>query len=185
MCERLSRVRREHGGVKWVREDLLHVTLMFLGEVAPRVPSELELRLKPLLAGIPPFRLGLGGMGVFPSASSPRVLWVGLEGDGGSMERLKALAEAVEEASRGVLIARGEPFVPHMTLGRVRRGETVGAGLMDALEGVRFRPGEGDFLVDQVVVMESRLGPGGPSYVPLKRIPLGVDGGLGGLPGGL
>ncbi|MCX7828816.1 MAG: RNA 2',3'-cyclic phosphodiesterase [Thermanaerothrix sp.] len=178
LFERLSRVRRDHGAVKWVREDLLHVTLMFLGEVAPRVSFDVEARLKPALAAMGSFRLRLGGIGVFPSPSSPRVLWVDLEGSDEGMKRLFGLAAAVEEACRGAGIARGEPFVPHMTLGRVRRGERVGADLMEALEGVRFGPREGEFLVDRVVIMESRLGPGGPSYVPLKSMPLG-EGGLG------
>jgi 2'-5' RNA ligase len=67
---------------------------------------------------------------------------------------------------------RGEHrrFVPHITLGRAgRKGPPQ--SLVRELAGLAEFEG-GSMLVDEVTVYASTLGPEGPSYNPLARVPL-------------
>ncbi len=152
-------------GVRWVREEALHVTLRFLGDTDPSRVPELAARVAEQTAGLAPIELRLGRIGAFPTARRPRVIVVHAEPE----RELTALAEAVE---RGVVAAGFEPeprrFRAHLTLGRVRsrapdlRGVTVpdtaARHACDVTEAVLFR---------------SELRPSGARYTPLERIPLG------------
>ena len=114
--------------VRWVRAEGVHVTLKFLGWVEPARLEQIQTdarrrRRRPACA---PVRAR--GLGAFPNLRRPRVLWVGLEGEG-----LAELAACVEEAmSRLDFEPEKRGFTPHITLGRVngmrgwsRRGGVV------------------------------------------------------------
>jgi len=68
-------LRAEPGGARPVGADLLHITLQFLGEV----PESAESRVIGALDSIKfdAFDVRIGGVGAFPNAGSPRVVWVG------------------------------------------------------------------------------------------------------------
>src|SRR5262245_16770248 len=64
--------------IRLVEPAQVHLTLAFLGEVASPLSEQVtEAMLQPF-TGIAPFRLALGGVGVFPSRGAPRILWLGL-----------------------------------------------------------------------------------------------------------
>ena len=145
--------------VKWVEEENLHLTVKFLGEVAPERLAALEGALARAVPACRAFRLELSGLGTFPPRGVPRVLWVGV---GGEVEAFRDLHRAVERS----LAALGYPeedreFRPHLTLGRVRspRGVDALRHRMAALDGAY-----GDLAVGEVALMESRLTPRGPVY---------------------
>jgi len=156
-----------HRAVKWVEPENFHFTLKFLGEVPEEALPAVGRAIRSATLG-GPFEVTVEGVGVFPSLRTPRVLWIGV-GEGG--DRLRVLAHHVEEALvRGGFPRERKPFEPHLTLGRVREGHNV-RGLGPALAGVRdVRIGRQR--VESVVVMESRLGPRGPSYIPRDVITL-------------
>jgi RNA 2',3'-cyclic 3'-phosphodiesterase len=66
--------------VTWVRPELVHLTLKFLGDVdegrVPDIVSAMEAAARESFEA----RGGLGG--VFPDRGAPRVVWVGLERGG-------------------------------------------------------------------------------------------------------
>ena len=68
-------LRAEPGGARPVGADLLHITLQFLGEV----PEGAEGRVIGALGSVKfdAFDVRIGGVGAFPNARSPRVVWVG------------------------------------------------------------------------------------------------------------
>lgn len=170
MDSRLAPLRRSFPLVKWVREDLLHLTLMFLGEVPGGVVEEIAGALAPRVFDMAPFDLSLGAMGAFPGSGVPRVLWVGLEGD---LDGLERLARVVRQVAQGISMQKVEQFVPHMTVGRVKRPDPALLPIRDALDATGFKGLGVSFRVEQVVLMESRLGPGGPTYLPIGRYPMG------------
>lgn len=154
--------------VKWVEPQNLHFTLKFLGEIPQeRVPDVGEAVRS--VAQTKPFEIAVGGLGAFPNLRTPRVLWVGVTEGAGD---LAALARRVEDALFRVHFPREvRPFEPHLTIGRIRQG-SGGPDLARALE----RSGDakiGRQRVEWVVVMESRLGPKGPTYVVLESVRLG------------
>ncbi len=154
--------------VKWVEPENLHFTLKFLGEVPEEhLPSVVEAVRE--VAIRQPFELSIESLGAFPDLRAPRVLWVGVRE--GARE-LATLAQHVEEALFRARFPREErPFEPHLTIGRIRTGGKE-RGLWQALE--RLRDAKiGRQRVEWVVVMESRLGPKGPTYIARAEVRLG------------
>jgi 2'-5' RNA ligase len=153
-------------GVRWVREESLHVTLRFLGDIDPARVPDLVRDVALETTGVEPFRLCLGAARLFPSERRPRVVALGLE----PLAPLEALAAAV---ARGVAAAgfapEERPFQAHLTIGRVKQRaarrldvtvpDTVGSEACDVTQAVLFR---------------SELQRTGARYTPLERVPLGA-----------
>jgi 2'-5' RNA ligase len=182
LAEAQRRLGREGGAspmrdarpVKWTHPEGMHLTLRFLGETDSARVTELSLALREAVAGFSPIRLSLAGLGVFPPGGAVRVVWAGL---GGEVDRLTALAAAVEEA----VAARGwareaRPFHPHATLARIedRRAGAAIRGLLEEGGGARLLepPMPNVFPLAHVVLFESRLGSGGARYRALDLFPL-------------
>jgi 2'-5' RNA ligase len=144
--------------VRWVRDDGLHITLKFFGEVTSDRLDAIEEMLQFATAGMPPMELVLSGGGAFPSSERPRVLR--LEVSAGP--DLELLQDRIERGSEPIgFPPEGRPFRPHITLGRVREGHRLPVGAMRQLEAL---PGGSRFLADRVVLYESRQTPRGPEY---------------------
>src|SRR5436305_9372781 len=110
--ERLLSALRPEALVKWSPLDNLHITIKFIGSWPDERLPELHDALSRLEPG-EPFRIELKGLGWFPNAHSPRVLWAGVNGG----EELKRLASAVEDTLEPLGVAReNREFSPHLTL---------------------------------------------------------------------
>jgi len=161
------RTRPGGDGVRWVRPENLHVTLRFLGEIAPAQAAPLAAHVREHAQALAPFALRLGALASLPPGRRPRVLVLELAPG----EPLAALADAVE---RGVVAAGCAPearnFRGHLTLGRVRE-----RGASPSLAGLAAAPAE--FVVTESVLFASELHPSGSRYTPLERVPLGGAGG--------
>jgi len=164
--EGLDRVAR------WARPEGIHLTLKFLGETPAVIAPELGQTLEVALAGVGAPRLTLQGLGVFPNARAPRVIWVGL---GGDLEALAALNRRVEAAIAPLgFPTEVRPFSPHLTLARIAEHtgrderERIGAAVQRAtLETTAA------FAARTVSLIRSDLLPGGPLYTPLHSVQLG------------
>jgi 2'-5' RNA ligase len=146
--------------VRWVREEGLHLTLKFLGEVAAEREAELVAALGRAAAGARPLSLVVRGLGVFPDVRRPRVVWLGVEGE----PALELLQHRVEQEFGPLgFPPEGRPFRPHLTLGRAARGARPRelAGLEAALGRVRV---EAAALVETLDLMESTLKRDGAVY---------------------
>ncbi len=144
--------------VRWVRDDGLHITLKFFGEVTSDRLEAIEEMLQFATAGMGPLELVLSGGGAFPSSRHPRVLR--LEVTAGA--DLELLQDRLERGCEQIGFApEGRPFRPHITLGRVREGDRLPPGAMRQVETL---PTGTPFLADQVVLFESRQTAAGPTY---------------------
>lgn len=158
------------GGIRWVPAHQLHFTLKFLGEVPDdRIAAARDAATR-AAAGVPPFDLALEGLGAFPAAGPPRVVWAGC---GAGREELVAMAAAVEAAfGEAGFLKEPRPFSPHLTLGRVKDPRAIPTRpFRDALSRgavARF----GTIAAREIVLLRSDLLPAGPSYVPLVTAPL-------------
>ncbi len=157
--------------VKWVAPQSIHLTLKFLGQVPGSKIQAIVEALGNACWGCEPFELSLAGAGCFPNPQSPRVLWVGLEGD---LERLASLQQAVEGALGKLgFPPEDRPFKPHLTLGRVR--ETAGKEERCRLGlATRALPGMGGTKVPVAAVslIRSHLRPEGAVYEKLAELSL-------------
>lgn len=146
-----------------------HLTLRFLGEVPRERTAHLVDALQPVGTSTAPFDVTLEGVGAFPSAERPRVVWVGASEGAAELTRL---AERVREALAG----EGEPdrretFSPHLTLFRVRSG-TDRRRAIELLSGAVPPPSPRRFHVGEFVLKESELSPRGATHRTLATIPL-------------
>ena len=154
--------------VRWVRPEGIHLTFVFLGEVAADRLAPIRGALAAAIGEAPaPFRLRAAGVGAFPDRGPLRVIWVGIEGDDAAA-RLRNVLE--EHLARCGYVAGERGFRPHLTLGRVRQER----GREDRTLLERYRSIDlGEFPVDAVSLFESRLGPQGARYAALARLPMG------------
>ena len=114
--ERLQSSLRPEAFIKWSPLDNFHITTKFIGEWPDSRLDELFASLE-TLPPREPFDVELKDLGWFPDARSPRVLWVGVHGDG----PLENLARATDECLTKIGIAKEErPFTPHLTLARIK-----------------------------------------------------------------
>lgn len=159
--------------VRWIKVSGIHLTLKFLGNVAeadlPRIKDRL-IQVGQRHAG---FTFSFGGVGCFPNTKRPRVVWVGVEEQTGT---LLSLQQDVENslASLGFEPEK-RAYHPHLTLGRTQRrvsprdqrrlGEiiaTAGVGELGQVRVASFR------------LMRSDLRPDGAVYASLAAFPLGL-----------
>ena len=84
--------------VKWVREENLHITLKFLGQVDRRAVSEIMKALESAAGGAEPFRAEVAGVSFFPKPTRPRIVAAGV--DPHAAERLTELAEGLRRFAR-------------------------------------------------------------------------------------
>lgn len=157
-------------GARWSETLPFHLTLAFLGDVAHVDLNDVCRASAAAAAATEPFDLRLEGLGAFPDADRPRVVWVGATGPG--LAPLGSLREGIVEAVRAI----GQPpsddrFHAHVTLGRLKPGRGPSPDLAPLMKHYRtWSPGS--FPVVEAVVYASTLTPDGPVYAPLGRAPL-------------
>jgi 2'-5' RNA ligase len=161
-------LRDSGADVRWVPSENLHLTLKFLGNVPEEGLPGIRERVEEAAARSRSFKALLSGVGVFPGARRPRVVWIGLE----DADELPALQGRIDENLRALgFQPEGRPFSPHLTIGRVRSQKGT-VRLMKGLEALKDTV-FGEFTAGSVSVMKSRLGPSGAKYTRLYGIPLG------------
>lgn len=151
--------------VGWEREEKLHLTLKFFGGVEPERADAMAGALALSAAAARPFTLSLEGAGAFPTAARPSVLWLGLSDPSGDLARLHARLE--EECAALNFPREQRPFHPHVTLARIRAATSEARSLARRHLELAFQPLA--LAVSEIVLMSSRLGPGGSVHTPLSR----------------
>ena len=156
-------------GLSFVDPNQAHVTLKFLGDTPSHRLDEVTAAIAGAVedAGVEPFEVTYGGLGVFPNLDYISVVWLGVEsGD----EQLTALHEAVEARTTDIgFDPETHSFTPHVTLARMSH-----AGGKERVQQVvsAESPTVGTAHVDGIALTESELGPDGPEYSTVERFAL-------------
>jgi 2'-5' RNA ligase len=166
----LAGLKPTTGAVRWVRPDVLHLTLKFIGHLGEeKLPA-----LRDALARVgtsEPVELEFHGVGFFPNPRSPRVFWVGVRGN----DALFDLTGQIETALEPLGIARERrAYAPHLTLGRFKSGpgkKTDAHGLRRLQEKIAALPSVdfGHVRCEEFFLYQSKLSPGGAKYSKLER----------------
>jgi len=171
VAQEQSALRRKAGergaDVRWVAPQNLHLTLRFLGQVTEPMVAAIQDGLEPAAKNLAPFEVTAAGIGVFPDAQHPKVVWVGLRDDGAFVRLHAAVSEVL---ARMGFAPDDKPFRSHVTIGRVKGGdaEALAACLAEFPERAY-----GAFTVREIVCYRSDLHPSGADYHMLWRLPLG------------
>lgn len=166
----IDRLRVSGAPVKWASAPNLHITLKFLGNVSADEISDLCRTIESIVEGVPPFSIHCRGAGAFPNVDRPRVVWLGIDQGG---DELVALHKRIDNAmSEMGFRPEVREFHPHITLGRIRRGDPTLEQLSELIRKNADFDG-GSFDVHDVCVFSSSLKRQGPEYTPLSRAELG------------
>ena len=154
-----------------MRPEAIHLTLKFLGDIRVDRADAIVESVSRSVHDLPPFELRIGGPGTFPDGKSPRVLWVGVDGD---LLELAATQKKLEDALATLGFAREDrPFSPHLTVGRLREGTPLSdrRQAAEALYSATVPP-EARMHGSSISLMRSTLLPNGAVHTRLAHIPL-------------
>jgi len=161
--------------IKWVEQQNLHLTVKFLGEVDGNWVSEISQVVKQKVAGTGSFELLLSGLGFFPGARHPKVVWLGVDGE---VDKFHLLHRRVEEGLAALGWAMdNQNFAPHLTLGRLRALQASEV-LVSKVDEVRKNWSAISIAVSSIELMKSQLTPKGPIYHVLESIKLNAGEGI-------
>jgi len=151
--------------LRWLKEEQLHVTIKFLGEVGDEQLSDVKNVLQPLAREASPFSVTVLGSGVFPARGPVRIIWAGVDD---AEERILPLQQIVERECEKTGFKREErPFRPHITLARVKDDRTRGA-LRKRVEAAPIEAREQ--LIDAVTLFQSKLSANGSEYSVVEKV---------------
>ncbi len=153
--------------VTWVRPELMHITLKFLGDTPERIMHTVGEIFLSTCSKISSFKLKIKkDTGSFPKMGEPRVLWAGLQNIPGE---LYSLSDELNTAYVALgFDDSGKRFSPHISLARVK--EKPHPSLIPAFLDYEFP--EEEFWVKRIIWYESCHRKGKLCYLPLEECKL-------------
>jgi RNA 2',3'-cyclic 3'-phosphodiesterase len=154
---------------RWVRPEMMHVTLKFIGHIEAEKLDSVLAALLPVRSE-QPVEMEFRGLGFFPSERRPRVVWCRVE----ASANLAALAADIESSLDPIGIAsESREFIPHLTLARLDP-EKVPQGSVEKLVHAASELKATDFGSShdaEFYLFESILKPSGAEYKRLQTFP--------------
>ena len=154
--------------ISWVKPANIHLTVKFLGEISPAAVERAAEAAALTVSAASPMELAVKGLGLFPDARRPRVIWAGLSG--GTQSLIDFQAGLDENLGVAGFAGEQRPFKAHLTLGRIKKAVAPGA-LVSALDACAAFPSP-RFSADRLVLYSSQLRPEGAVYGILREFPL-------------
>ena len=149
-------------GARWQDDEQLHLTLRFVGEVDRHLSEDLAAALGSVRH--PPVAVSLDGVGSFMRGGRGAI-WAGIA----PQDALRSLHRSVEGACRRAgLPPESRSFHPHVTLARLSRGAGSPDPFLERWAGLA----SASFIIDSMILFESRLGSEGATYTSIARYPL-------------
>ncbi|WP_066520224.1 RNA 2',3'-cyclic phosphodiesterase [Sphingobium cloacae] len=147
-------------GARWQKDDQLHLTLRFIGEVDGHVADDLAGLLGTVR--FQPFSIALAGVGRFEKNGRTDALWAGVH----PREALSALHRKIDHlcVTMGLHPER-RAYLPHITLARGGRSMAPPGLFMENHASLASAP----FQVDGFSLYESHLGREGAIYDPIAH----------------
>ncbi len=158
--------------VKWEKSTKLHLTIKFLGDTDTGLKEKVESKLLEIVSNRRPFWLRYNGIGCFPNAKNPRIIWIGCNPLSSDLEILQ---KSIDDACADIGFEREKrEFHPHITIGRLKirsgKDRRVIPDLIKRMENITFDALENE--VHSVLLMKSELHPDGSVYSILKQFSL-------------
>lgn len=154
--------------IKWTKKENLHITLLFLGDVNKEKIPEIEKMIEESVLNVPSFDINILETLYSPeSLEVPNMIWAKVE----ESEHLKKINEnlRIRIGDLKVGFNKREKFVPHVTLGKIKKWEfgQIGMENLPEIKKELFLNSQ----IHSVELMESKLGRGGSRYSIIKSFP--------------
>jgi len=147
---------------KPVESTNFHFTLQFLGEISEEVSQKVIKALQTI--EFSSFTVNLRGIGAFPKAKFPRVVWIGTDEEGGNL--LIQLAKKVEKVLEPLGFFSDKPFKPHLTVFRIKKKIGDITKELEKQKTIDF----GVQKVTEIKFKKSELTQNGPIYTDLEEV---------------
>jgi 2'-5' RNA ligase len=144
--------------IRWLLPEDYHITLIFFGPVEEERISLIREQMDSCVPLYKPFVLKSAGADQFPRRGEPRVYVESLEDTDGRLGSLHSLLRRNLESDFSL---ERRKFLPHITTARLKKS-------FGDLPPYRDEPLA--FVLDRLVLFESRLHPSGAVYDPLYEI---------------
>jgi RNA 2',3'-cyclic 3'-phosphodiesterase len=163
---------------RWVRPESLHITLKFIGEQTPEQVEALTARLRQIESN--EIETRCGEFGFFPTATAPRVFWIGIQAG----PELAELATSIDVAAGELGVPREDrPYSPHLTLARAggrsgspkwHKGDRPNStfGVLEKRLAAMSEIDFGTMTAHEFILYQSQVFSGGSRYTKLQRFPL-------------
>jgi 2'-5' RNA ligase len=166
----IRRLAEIDSGVRWVDDNVMHITLQFLGDVEELEVPEICARTVAAVEDVPAFGMQIQGLGAFPNLDKPRTIWGGV---GEGIEDLRKLQQEIEEALNAMRFPREKrQYKPHITLGRVRNSHGLEEVCAEIAEAGDYNFGLAS--VDEVIIFSSERTSNGPIYTRMGTAELAL-----------
>jgi 2'-5' RNA ligase len=156
-------LKQTRADIKLVERENLHFTVKFLGEIPESMVEEVDKRMRTL--ALQRMQVGVRGLGAFPDARRPRVVWAGVSPQ--DLASISSSGQRVIDVLEGIGESDERGFHPHITVARVRSARNLEAlaSVMRELAAKEF----GSSTITALKLKSSSLTPNGPTYRDIKE----------------
>ncbi len=116
LAHALDQARGGVEDVHWQRDDQLHLTLAFIGDVSKNIMREIEGELARV--SFDPFELCLNGVGMFGKIGNPKALWANVEDKKPLQHLHEKIMQVLDPLDLGL---DHRKYKPHVTLARFKK----------------------------------------------------------------
>ena len=157
-------IKQTTADIKWVAPKNCHITLKFIGNIPHDTLVNIPTIFDPIFSTTGSLEFSLKGLGAFPSAINPEIIWIGINDPKGMFAQWSHIINH-QMASLGI---KNElrPFIPHITIGRLRskRSEESLSQIITLLQTPSLL-----FRINNITLFQSRLTNQQPEYTVLHR----------------
>jgi 2'-5' RNA ligase len=155
----LIQVGSDSSKLKKVEKQNLHFTLTYIGDVDETLLERIKKNFSEIK--FTSFEFNYGNIGGFPNSNRARIVWLGVDEDG--HKNISKLWQLVYEKLANFAKKDNDPFIPHITLFRLRNGSI---NLDTLISNHTSATGISD-RIDRLTVKQSTLTPLGPRYTDI------------------
>jgi 2'-5' RNA ligase len=162
----LKPLKNNYPGLKWIKKQSLHLTIKFIGEESQAKTREISKIAKNVFSHLETFQLSTKSLGFFPNKKRPRVFFLALNNPDQLFDTVTSLEEGLDSVG---IEKENRKFLPHITLARIKNLHLQPEQISE-LENFKYTPFS--LFIDEIILMQSTLTPGGARYTPVQKFSL-------------
>ncbi|TGG87800.1 RNA 2',3'-cyclic phosphodiesterase [Geotoga petraea] len=162
LTDTIEKLKRMGFKGNWTKPENIHLTLFFLGNLNMHKIVDIAYKMGERISGFPSFVYEVEKLGYFAQGDNLKTLWFGVHGG-------KTLEGIYSEVKKSIIFnsidVSKETFVPHITVGRIKRYPDHWKALLESIDFERI-----EIPVDSIGLYSSTLTKRGPIYKKMYTI---------------